>query len=572
MQLRDYQQEAVDACWRYISEKDGNPCISLPTGSGKSLVIAKLAHDASITWSGRVVILADVKELLEQNAAELKRLSPDLDVGLYSAGLNKRDRNCKVLVAGIQSVAERAFEFDPFDLIIVDEAHKIPPDGEGRYRSFLRECKINSPHVRLIGLTATPYRMSTGWLCGPDELLHEICYEAGVKELIQQGYLSKLTSKEAKNSSDTRGLHVRGGEFVPAEAESLMLDVVKPACKEILDRTESRRSILVFCQSVAHAVQVADLLAGSCLCDVALVTGDTPTAQRDDYIARFKSGQIKYLVNVNVLTTGFNAPNVDCVCLLRPTLSPGLYYQMVGRGFRQSPGKENCLILDFAGNVRRHGPVDQIIPKPKKVSGENGDAPTKTCPECGEVCHAAYSSCPDCGFVFQDQQQAKHDSSPDAVPITSLDVVRTEWKVLDVKYAVHTKFNAPPDTPCTMRVDYKITPIRWIPEWVCIEHEGYAKRKAAAWWRARSNDPFPVDAQAAVDAAEGGALAITEQITVEEKGGEKFPRIVLAKIGEKPEGVPVTDRNIQDDFDFPACRESNDGFSGNYLGDDFVPF
>jgi DNA repair protein RadD len=566
MELRDYQQEAVAACWRYISEQDGNPCIALPTGSGKSLVIAKLAQDASITWNGRVVILADVKELLEQNAAELKRLSPDLDVGLYSAGLNKRDRNCKVLVAGIQSVADRAFDFDPFDLIIVDEAHKIPPDGEGRYRSFLRDCKTNSPHVRLIGLTATPYRMSTGWLCGPDELLTEICYEAGVKELIQQGYLAKLTSKEAKNKSDTRGLHVRGGEFVPSEAEALMMDVVKPACKEILERTESRKSILVFCQSVDHAVRVADLLAESCLCDVALVTGDTPASKRDDYIERFKAGRIKYLVNVNVLTTGFNAPNVDCVCLLRPTLSPGLYYQMVGRGFRLAPGKENCLILDFAGNVRRHGPVDQIIPKPK-VAGE-GDAPTKTCPECESICYAGCSECPNCHFIFRDVNLPKHDTSADAVPITSLDVIRTEWKVLDVKYAVHEKFNAPPDTPKTMRVDYKIAPIRWVPEWICIEHEGYAKRKAMAWWRARSNDPFPASAQAAVDAANGGALAITEQVTIEEKGGDKWPRIVLAKIGEKPEGVPISDRNIQDDFDFPA----NDSDSGNSYSQELSDF
>lgn len=548
MILRDYQTAAVNACWQFISEKPGNPCIVLPTGAGKSLVLAQLAHDAAINWGGRVIILAHVKELLEQNCDKLKKLSPDLDIGVYSAGLNKRERRAQVLVAGIQSVYQRATEFEPFDLIIVDEAHLLPPDGEGMYRQFLMECRAIQPHVRLIGLTATPYRMQTGWLCGYDNLLNEVCYEVGIKELVNAGWLSKLISKEAI-SVDTSSLHVRGGEFIPAEAEQLMNDVIKPACEEILKRTESRTSVLVFCQSIAHAVDVVRAISERCLSRVELVTGDTPAAKRAEIIRDFKAKSIKYLVNVNVLTTGFDAPNVDCVCLLRPTMSPGLYYQMVGRGFRTCDGKNNCLVLDFAGNVKKHGPIDQIVPKPTKSDGTKGDAPTKVCAICQTVCHTALGICPDCGFVFPERELAKHDTQPGSSPITTMEVIREDHRVLDVKYNVHIKRDATPDTPKTLRVEYKVNPIRWVSEWVCFEHEGYAGNKARLWWRARSNDPFPASAEQAAILANAGALAIPETITIAEKGGEKFPRIVKVTLGPKPDAVEA---DGSDDFSFPA--------------------
>lgn len=552
MQLRDYQTNAVQSTWDYIQRTErGNPCVVLPTGAGKSLVLAKLAHDAATLWQGRVILLAHVKELLQQNCEKLQALAPGLDIGVYSAGLGKRDRNCQVLVAGIQSVYNRAHEFDPFDLIIVDEAHLLPPDGEGMYRQFLHAARMMRPHCRLIGLTATPYRMATGWLCGPENLLTEVCYEVGIKELILQGYLSKLTSKEAM-ACDTSGLHVRGGEFIDAEAEKLMLDVVGPACRELITKAEQRRSVLVFCQSVAHAVQVTQLLQGS-LSRVELVTGDTPSDKRAEYLRDFKSGLIKYLVNVNVLTTGFDAPNVDCVALLRPTLSPGLYYQMVGRGFRIADGKENCLVLDFAGNVKRFGPVDQIIIKPTKVDGASGEAPTKTCPECQTICHAAFAECPDCHYQFPDRGKAKHDAKPAETPVTSIDTITSEHTVLDVRYYRHTK-KKEPDAPPTMRVDYKINPIRWVSEWICIEHEGYAGIKARKWWSARSNDPFPLNVDRAIEVAEAGGLAQTLAVTIEERGKD-WPKIIKAKIGEKPEAGPIGD---DDDFEFPTGDTSTE--------------
>ena len=155
---RPYQSEAVEAVYEHLRTKDNNPCVVLPTGTGKSLVLAQIAKDSVEKWNGRVLILAHVKELLEQNADKIRKLCPELKIGIYSAGLRSRDTTEQVIVAGIQSVYNKACELDAFDLVIVDEAHLISNEGDGMYRTFLADMKVINPHVRVIGLTATPFR------------------------------------------------------------------------------------------------------------------------------------------------------------------------------------------------------------------------------------------------------------------------------------------------------------------------------------------------------------------------------------------------------------------------------
>ena len=207
-----------------------------------------------------------------------------------------------------------------------------------------------------------------------------------------------------------------------------------------------------------------------------------------------------------MLTTGFDAPNIDCVVLLRPTMSPGLYYQMVGRGFRLHPGKENCLVLDFGGNVVRHGPVDQIKVKERSLGGK-GEAPAKECPECHSVIAAAYATCPDCGYEFPPPERPTHDATATQASILSGQVTNTSYAVSDVYYSVHTKRGAGEDAPKTMRVDYKVGWHEYKSEWVCFEHSGYARQKAIAWWQRRSPDPVPPTVERAVELAQCGALA-----------------------------------------------------------------
>ena len=545
MELRPYQREAVDAVWDHIANSDTNPAVVLPTGAGKTHVIAELCRNAVQNWGGRVIVLAHVKELLEQAAGKLRAVAPDLPVGVYSAGLGRRDLGYAVTVAGVQSVYQRAHDLGPLDLVIVDEAHLIPLDGEGMYRRFLADARDLCDHQRVIGLTATPYRMKTGTICGPqpDHILNDVCIEVGVRELIVQGFLCPLRTRAGQAVADTSDLHVRGGEFVAGEVEELMNkdDLVASACAEIIAATTDREAVLIFTSGVNHGLHVQQLMRSHGV-ECGFVEGNTPTKARDELLTRFKRGDVKYLANVNVLTTGFDATNIDCVAMLRPTLSPGLYYQMVGRGFRLHPGKADCLILDFGGNVMRHGPVDAIrVADPNSVPGE---APAKECPDCHELIHAAYAVCPECGHTFPPRQHAKHQAvaSDEDVVTGQNGAARHDHSVTEVAYRIHYKRDNPQAKP-TMRVEYQCGFNRWVREWICLEHAlgGYARQKAEAWWKRRSNDPVPDSVEEAVDLAEAGALANTLRITVEKKPGDQWERIVSHELGEKPPRLESND-------------------------------
>jgi DNA repair protein RadD len=252
MQLRPYQQESIDAVYRHLRERDDNPVVVIPTAGGKTPILATICRDAIQRWDGRVLVVSHVKELLSQAVDKLKHVASDLPVGVYSAGLKRRDTNHRVIVAGIQSIYKRACELDAFDLIIVDEAHLIPTDGDGMYRQFLADAKVINPHLRVIGLTATPYRLDSGPICSTDHFLNAICYEIGIKELIRDGYLCPLVSKSGSAKADTSGLHVRGGEFVADEVENLMDQdaLVEAACREIIEYANGREACLIFASGV----------------------------------------------------------------------------------------------------------------------------------------------------------------------------------------------------------------------------------------------------------------------------------------------------------------------------------
>ena len=552
IELRPYQAEAVAAVYDHLRRRDDNPCVVIPTAGGKTPVMAAICRDAVTKWDGRVLILAHVKELLEQAVDKLHAMAPDLwnQIGVYSAGLRSRDTEHPIIVAGIQSVYRRAAELDRFDLILVDEAHMLPPDGEGMYRTFLADAQVVNPNIRLIGLTATPYRMTTGTICAPDHLLNHVCYEVGVRELIVQGYLCPLKTKAGRRKVDTSALHIRGGEFIAGEVEALMDDdmVVQSACREIVEHTQDRHSVLIFASGVQHALHVQRVL-GEMGHECGFVCGDTLPFERAETLERFKDGELKYLVNVNVLTTGFDAPNIDCVALLRPTMSPGLYYQMVGRGFRLDPSKENCLVLDFGGNILRHGPVDALHVDER--AGGNGEAPAKECPQCQAVIHAAYATCPECGHEFPPPEKEKHDATAHSGGILSGQVTETEYEVREVFFNVHHKRDAPEDHPRTMRVDYRCGFNDYHSEWVCPEHprNGYARQKFEAWWRARSNEPPPESAEAAVDLADAGALAPTHAITVRSVAGETFDRIIDHQLGPIPPRLDGQDERDDGNLD-----------------------
>lgn len=585
MQLRPYQQEAVDAVYNYLRDHDDNPCIVLPTGTGKSVVLGKIAGDAVKQWNGRVLILAHVKELLEQNANKVKSLYPDIPVGIYSAGLNSRDTSEPVLVAGIQSVYNKADQLGKFDIIIVDEAHAIPPEGDGSYRTFINDMKLINPNVRIIGLTATPFRMKGGLICQPENILNAVCYEAGLKEMIQQGYLSPLISKAGKAQADLGTLHVRGGEFLNAEIEAAMDrdEITTAACKEIVELTKDRKSVLIFTTSVDHCKHVCDAIEKFSGMECAMVTGETSDADRALLLERFKgksvqidllgtmSKPLKFLANVNVLTTGFDAPNVDCVVLLRPTASPGLLLQMVGRGTRLSPqtGKANCLVLDYGENILRHGPVDCIKVK-DKTTGKGGDAPAKKCPQCLALIHAGYGACPDCGYIFPPPQATNMSHSASGEAILSGQAVYTDLDVGRVYYSVHRKKGADDSVPKTMRVDYEIGFKQYQSEWVCPGHSGYARNKFLKWWKERAAEgcPVPKSAEEAVELAEQGLLAEPSQIRTKRIAGEKYSTIAGYQLKDRP----VMRQPGEDAEEYHSNSPQDLGVHKDIDWDDDIPF
>lgn len=558
---RWYQADAKAAIYKYLDKNQvGNPCAVLPTGSGKTPLLASICADVAEKWGGRALVLAHVKELLQQSADKLQSFLQSNMVGIYSAGLNSRDTEHPVIVAGIQSVHRRAGELGRFDLIIVDEAHLLSPNDGTMYQTFIQTSKVVNPNVRIIGLTATPYRMDCGYICGPESILNEIVYEVGVKELIAHGYLCPIRTRAGKEHPDLSGVHTRGGEYVESEMAERMESIVDLACEEVVELTKDRHSVLVFASSIEHGRHVKNKLAELTGDEIGFVFGETASGERAELLSIFKSKKLKYLVNMNVLTTGFDAPNVDAIVLMRATLSPGLYYQMVGRGLRIHESKNDCIVLDYGENTVRHGPIDDIRIDKKSPSGE-GEAPAKECPECNAVVYAGVARCPECGFEFP-PPGIKHKDKAGKTGVLSGEVTTTEFIVQSVHYDIWKKRND--DTaPTTMRVDYKTGGLfeKRCSEWVCFNHVGWPRQKAEKWWRDRSNVTVPLSTEEAVDLANRGALANTNKIVWREVAGEKYGSIIGYEIDdEKPSCVGETsaEKIRREDADEWGDVEDND--------------
>lgn len=343
--LRPYQREAIDALNTFLRSSASNPCVVLPTGSGKSLVMASAIDGWKRQYPPfRCVVLAHRKELVDQNHAEFCGVigAALMSVGIYSAGLGRRDEDADVLFAGIDSIWRRGGEFK-FDCVIVDEAHRIPIRGEGKYREFISAAKLANPNLRVVGFTATPFRLGSGPICHRDHILNEICYEANVGDLIRQGYLCMLRSKCGTEEPDLAGVRKSGGDYQQSALGEAMRsgDLVARAVTDALKHLNAeggRKCVVWFCVDLKHVETVANMLRA--LGErAAVVTGNTPAAERDRLVEDFREGRYRHMCNVNVFTEGFNVRQVDGIVLLRPTLSKGMYAQMVGRGLRKHPGK-----------------------------------------------------------------------------------------------------------------------------------------------------------------------------------------------------------------------------------------
>ncbi len=355
--LRDYQQQAVDCAIKYFKKKRDPAVIVLPTGAGKSLVIAELAKIAK----GRVLVLAHVKELIEQNHNKYE--SYNLKAGIYSAGLNKKDSAQKVIFGSIQSVANASDDFfSGFTLLIIDECHRVSIENDSQYSQVIKKLKLINPSLCVLGLTATPYRLGLGWIYNyshdgisrttEPRFFKQCIYELSLKYMINNKYLTPpITVNIPVTCYDFSELNESGKSFSTAQIEEVLKKqkrLTPLIVKNIIDITEkyNRTGVMIFSSTVKHANEILSCLPKN---EAKIILGETEDSDRDQIINDFKDKKFKYLVNVSVLTTGFDAPHVDVIAILRPTESVSLYQQIIGRGLRLENNKKECYILDYTG-------------------------------------------------------------------------------------------------------------------------------------------------------------------------------------------------------------------------------
>ena len=541
MHLRPYQQLAVAAVEDHFAKFgiDLPPVVVMPTGSGKTPVIATLCRNW-VREGKRVLVLAHVRELLQQAVDKLHAVDPSLHVGVCCAGLGRKQTRTPIVVASVQTAYRISQRFGPFDRVIIDEAHRVSAQDGTTYLALLNSQRQLNANIQLLGLTATPFRLDSGPLCGPDQVFGAVCFEVGVRQLIDDGYLSPLVTRVGDASVDTSGIRVNGGEFVQREAQAVMGrdDRVQAACAEIVSASVGRRGVLIFCTGIEHAEKVVAELRDRHHIECGLVTGAMASSARDRVIGRFRKGDLRFLANVGVLTTGFDAPHVDLVALLRPTFSPGLYSQMVGRGFRLAPGKNDCLVLDFGGNIARHGPVDAVwADLPRHL---DGDAPSKVCPDCGERVAAGYRRCPACGHEFVFLGNVHDDKPGDGSIVSDVDgpLLPDQYIVRDVQYQWYLprdRGDGRKRRPC-LKVSYCCEGDREFREWVCFEQpaKSFARLAAVQWWALRTHLPVPATASDAVALARDGLLRAPARITVRWEAGSQFPRITNPLFARMP--------------------------------------
>ncbi len=561
-QLYYYQEEAVVSIFNYFyAHPTGNPVVALPTGTGKSLVIAEFCHRAIRLYpQTRIMVATHVKELVGQNHAELVELWPSAPAGIYSAGLKRRDTHLPLTFCGIASVAKRVKDFGHIDLLIIDECHMISDKDQSMYVKAIDMLKSINPLLKVIGLTATPYRLGMGMVTD-GQLFTDICcnYTSLEKfnELVDGGYISPLIPKRTDTELNVDDVGIHAGEYIQSELQEAVdkYSITRGALEEAVQLAKGRRHWLVFCTGITHAEHTRDILEQLGIPAVCVHTklpgGDK---QRDENIRLWKAGMVGAAVNVNVLTTGFNFKAIDCIIVLRPTMSTVLWVQLLGRGTRPCPetAKQNCLVLDFAANTRRLGPInDPVIPRKKGKKG-NGLVPYKMCPQCNTYNHARVRFCVDCGYEFPQTFAATPKAATDELirkcpvppePEPAPEIVT--WPVKHVEFDKH--WPSVPGKPPSLRITYYCEK-RMFNEWLCFEHQGFAQKKARDSWRLMAKGADEEERRAAppgtVDEALNRVANLRPPSYVRVEMKRKYPEIVGYDFnGEVPstfaDGYPV---------------------------------
>lgn len=511
-ELRHYQKESTPSIVSYLATTKGrNPIVALPTGAGKSLCIADFIEWA-VSRNRKVLVLSHVKEILEQNAATIARYT-ERKVAIYSASVGKKEVG-DITVGGIQSVYRQPALFKDFDYIIIDECHRVSYDDKSMYRKFISqtECPV-------IGFTATYFRLGTGNIFGRDDehLFDDVVCDWTAKErfvqLVNEGYLSPLITEGTDYKMDTSDIRHQGGDFNLADLakkydrKAITEEILDEVCRKGADR----KQWLIFAIDIDHADSIAESLIKR---GISTFVVHSKMAEygfdRDEVLKAAKEQKYRCIVNVDILTTGFDHPAIDLIVMLRPTESPVLHVQMLGRGSRIFITKTDCLVLDFARNLERLGPINDVKVRVAGKGKGGGEPIMKQCPHCDLMVHAAVRTCSRCGFKFPIEHGLTSSAGNDVV----IEQGKPVWlKVDSVEYDMKQE----PGRPTILQVSY-ICGNKRIKEMICLEHKGWAREKAIHWLKYRG---LPNAAKMYVSEVmlHTDFLKTPSRIRVEKKGG-----------------------------------------------------
>lgn len=525
-----YQLEAKNSIFNYFeSGGKGNPLVCMPTASGKSIVIADFLRDVFRFFPNqRVMMLTHVWKLILQNAEKMQKFWPTAPIGIHSAGLKQRDTFMPIIFGGVQSVAKNVEAFGHRDLLLIDEAHLLGSDEDTQYLQVIKGLKAINPFLKVIGFTATPYRLKMGTLVDGG-LFTDIAYDLTTHEaftkLIAEGYLCPLVGKPTITRIEGIGqLGIQAGDFNSKQAEALVDrdEITYSACKELLDIGYNRNRCMAFAAGVNNAEHIASMLQ-SFGATAAAVHSKLSDEENKNRLAAYERGELWAIVGANMLTTGYDNPKIDLIADFQPTCSPGKHVQKLGRGTRVHPSKFNTLVLDFVGNIGRNGPIDDPV-MPRKPGQRVGEPPPiKICPDCTAYNHASARFCCNCAREFEFHTKlfaAAFNDSPmkqDVNPIV---------ETVTVKQPVFYKRHDGKDKgfglgPPSVKATY-ILGIRPVNVFLCFEHTGLPKHKAHDWWKKHSANEPPKTVDEFLKRT--GELRVPKQVTIH--ANIKYPEIL----------------------------------------------
>lgn len=564
---RPYQRACADSFYGYYQAgNSGHGLIVVPTAGGKSLIIGILATEICQTFPGqRILILSHVQELIKQNFEKVRLCCPRVSAGIYASALKLYQADRDVVVAMIQSVYKKADIIGHIDLIFIDEAHLMQFGAMGMYGEFIKAMLEINPYLKICGFTATDYRLDGGRLTeGEGKIFDDVIIEIPIQHLLDEGYLTPPISKASLAQADMEGVKITAGEYNIKQmaARFDQREFINAALDSDMEYLKDRRSIALFCATLENANHVAEgMSARGMHCEV--IDGQMSPEDREDKLERFRSGELRGLASVGVLTTGTDVPNIDAVVLFRAMLSPGLYQQIIGRGFRvvyapgydiatkegrldaiRNGGKSNFLVLDHGGNIERHGPVTNVEKPQKREKGEKVKRERSKARIC-EICRTAWplDVCK-CGICGHEMYVPRDATSSLSIEASNSDIMGSPFMrgemaawfdVDDVHYARHKKEGR----PHTLKVTY-FCGILQFNEWLHFERIGRLRQHALKWWSDRTNSPtfIPDDVAQALGLA--ATLRKPHQIQVIKK--DKFYEVLKYEFhpaGQKPANIGI---------------------------------